>query len=153
MSAYILSTMTNAVCYRVYRTIGEANPSKGPRIVAPVVAEDIIIRGGANRPSVKSGFGEMAENLDGNPIWTARGVVTTVTDEQSERLKSHWLFQKHLDGGFVEVLNKDISHDHKAVAKIAANMNGEDPHQQLSKATVAQRIKVKTPSKELAQEW
>jgi hypothetical protein len=150
---FILSTMTNAVNYRVYRTIGENNPSKGPRIVAPVTAEDIIIRGGANRPSTKSGFGDRSEDINGNVLWHARGVITPIEEDQYERLKGHWLFQKHLEGKFVEVISGRDAASHDSVKKVAVQMNQQDPHAQLTKETVAQRIKVKTPAKDIAQEW
>jgi hypothetical protein len=152
-NVYILSTMTNSMSYRVYRTIGLENPEKGPRIVAPVNSETITIRGGANRPSQKLGFGEQHEDINGNVLWTARGVVTSITAEQYERLKAHWLFQKHVEKGLMEVVNRDISGDHKAVARVARDMTASDNQAQLTKDTVAQRIKVKVPMKELSQEW
>lgn len=152
-NVYILSTMTNSMSYRVYRTIGLENPEKGPRIVAPINAETITIRGGANRPSQRLGFGEQHQDINGNVLWTARGVVTSITEEQYEKLKGHWLFQKHIQKGLMEVVNRDISNDHKAVARIARDMTATDGHAQLTKDTVAQRIKVKVPMKELAQEW
>lgn len=153
MAKYIVSTMTNAVCYRVYRTIGEVNPSKGPRIVAPIMAEDIMIRGGANRPSQKSGFGESTQDVNGNVLWTAEGSVTSITDEQFGRLEKHWLFQKHLVAGKVAIIGKDISSDHNAVKKVVATMNKKDAHAQLTPKTAPDRIKVRTPEKSLAQEW
>lgn len=152
-NVYILSTMTNSMAYRVYRTIGLENPEKGPRIVAPINEETIVIRGGANRPSQKLGFGEQHQDVNGNVLWTARGVVTSVTEDQYERLSKHWLFQKHLEKGRVEVINRDISGDHKAISRIALDMAPTDNHAQLTKETVANRIKVKVPSKEIAQEW
>lgn len=152
-NVYILSTMTNSMSYRTYRTIGLENPEKGPRIVAPINSETITIKGGANRPSQRLGFGEQHQDVNGNVLWTARGVVTSITEEQYEKLKGHWLFQKHVAKGLVEVVNRDISGDHKAVARIARDMTPADNQAQLTKETVAQRIKVKVPMKELAQEW
>jgi hypothetical protein len=149
---YILSTMTNSMSYRTYRTIGLENPEKGPRIVAPINEMTITIRGGANRPSQKIGFGEQSEDINGNILHTPDGVITPVTEEQFERLKGHWLFQKHLDKGRVKVLNRDV--DHKTVKRIVEDdMLASDNQAQLTKATVAQRIKVKTPMKEIAQEY
>jgi len=152
-NVYILSTMTNSVSYRVYRTIGDSQPSKGPRIVAPINEETITIRGGANRPSTKSGFGDRTEDINGNVLWHARGVITPVTDEQYEKLKEHWLFQKHVKGGFLEVVGARDAGSHEAIKKVTSAMNNQDPHAQLTKDTVAQRIKVKTPAKDIAQEW
>jgi len=153
-NVYILSTMTNSMSYRVYRTIGLENPEKGPRIVAPINEETITIRGGANRPSQRLGFGEQTQDLNGNVLWTARGVVTSITEDQYESLKGHWLFQKHLKNGRMEVVNRDISSNHKAIARVVEdNMKPSDNQAQLTKDSVAQRIKVKTPMKEIAQEW
>jgi hypothetical protein len=152
-NVYIVSTMTNSMSYRTYRTIGPENPEKGPRIVTPVNELTITIRGGANRPSQKLGFGDQSNDLNGNMLWTARGVVTTITEDQYERLKDHHLFKKHLAKGLVEVVNRDISGDHKAVAKIVSgHMTPHDNQAQLTKDTVANRIKVKSPSKEIMQE-
>lgn len=153
-SVYILSTMTNSMSYRVYRTIGLENPEKGPRIVAPINEETITIRGGANRPSQRLGFGDQHQDINGNVLWTARGVVTPITEEQYDKLKDHWLFQKHVKNGRMQVVNRDISGNHKVIKRIVEDdMNASDNQAQLTKDTVAQRIKVKVPMKELAQEW
>lgn len=151
-NVYIVSTMTNSVSYRTYRTIGEENPQKGPRIVTPINEETITIRGGANRPSQRLGYGEQSSDVNGNMLWTAKGVVTSITEAQYARLKDHWLFQKHKEKGFVEVLNRDIGTDHRAIAKVASGMEGVDNQAQLTKETVAQRIKVKTPEDSISQE-
>lgn len=146
--------MTNSMSYRFYRTIGLENPEKGPRIVAPVNEDTITIRGGANRPSQKLGFGDQHQDGNGNVLWTAKGVVTPITEEQYERLSGHWLFQKHLSNGRVEVVNRDVSSNHRAIARIVEDgMKASDNQSQLTKATVAQRIKVKVPMNEIAQEW
>jgi hypothetical protein len=148
MTKYVLSTMTNSVSYRNYKYIGDAGATQNQSLL-PIPADTVIIRGGANRPSQSSGFGEQEKDINGNVLWTPRGVVTTLTDEEYDRVKDHWLFKKHMAGGYLEVLDNDISSDHKKVARVAANMEGQDPGAQLTKDTIAQRIKVKTPDKEL----
>lgn len=148
MTKYVLSTMTNSVSYRNYKYIGDRNATQNQSLL-PVPADTVLIRGGANRPSLKGGFGETTNDLNGNVIWTPRGVVTVLEDEEYERVKDHWLFKKHLAGGYLEILDEDISGNHKKVAKIAAQMEGQDPGAQLTKDTLAQRIKVKTPDAEL----
>lgn len=152
MTIYVVSTMANAVSYRTYTLRGDANTSRNAVPLPVPDPNPVVIKGGADRPSGKSGFGDRKEDLNGNPLWTARGVVTALSDEDYERVKDHWLFKKHVEGGYLEVVNRDISGDHKAVSKIAAVMNGEDPFKQLTKETIGQRIKVKVPSKELSQE-
>lgn len=152
MTVYIASTMVNAVSYRTYTLRGDSNASRNAVPLPVPDPNPVIIKGGADRPSGKSGFGTRLEDVNGNPLWTAKAVVTELSDEDYERVKDHWLFKKHLAGGFLEVLNKNIGSDHKAVAKVAAGMNEEDPFKQLTKSTIGQRIKVKVPSKELSQE-
>ena len=153
MSKYILSKMTNSVSYRTYRLVGEVSAAQktGP---LPVPHPDaVIIRGGADRPTQRGGFGDASEDINGNVLWTPRGVVTKLSDEDYGRVKDHWLFKKHIDGGFLAVVDNDISHDHRKVKNIADDMEGQDRAAQLTKASVAQRIKVKVPTKELSQEW
>lgn len=148
MTVYVLSKMTNAVSYRNYRMVGDVNGKQGP---LPVPTDTVIIRGGADRPSQKGGFGESAEDINGNVLWTPRGVVTKLTDDEYERVKEHWLFKKHMEGGYLAVVGSDVVDNHKKVTKIVEDMEGQDPSAQLTKSTVGQRIKVKTPSKELEQ--
>jgi hypothetical protein len=145
---YILSKMTNSVSYRNYRYVGDRNATQNQSLL-PIPADTVIIRGGADRPSQKGGIGNAETDLNGNLLWTPRGVVTTLSDEDYDRVKEHWLFKKHLEAGFLAVLDDDISHDHKKITRIADDMAGQDPGAQLTKDTIAQRIKVKTPTKEL----
>jgi hypothetical protein len=151
MTKYVLSTMTNSVSYRNYRFVGDRNATQNQALL-PIPTDTVVIRGGANRPSQKGGFGEQANDLNGNVLWTPRGVITVLTDEEYDRVKDHWLFQKHMAGGYLEVVNEDVHGNHKKVAKIAAAMEGQDPGAQLTKDTLAQRIKVKTPDKEISVE-
>lgn len=148
MTKYVLSTMTNSVSYRNYKYIGDRNATANQSLL-PIPADTVLIRGGANRPSQKGGYGDQATDVSGNILWTPRGVVTPLSDEEYERVQKHWLFKRHMDKGFLVVLDEDISGNHKKVSKIAATMEGQDPGAQLTKDTVAQRIKVKTPDREL----
>ncbi len=145
---YILSKMTNSVSYRNYKYVGDRNATQNQSLL-PIPADTVIIRGGADRPTQKGGIGNAETDINGNLLWTPRGVVTTLTDDEYDRVKDHWLFQKHMKDGFLAVLDEDISTDHKKITRIADDMEGQDPGALLTKDTIAQRIKVKTPSKEL----
>jgi hypothetical protein len=148
MTVYVLSKMTNGVSYRNYRLVGDANSKQG---ALPVPTDTVIIRGGADRPSQKGGFGEAAEDFNGNVLWTPRGVVTKLTDEEYDRVKEHWLFKKHLAGGYLAIVDSNTADNHKKITRVVEDMEGQDPAAQLTKSTVAQRIKVKTPVKEIEQ--
>lgn len=155
MSVYILSTMTNSVCYRTYHFVGDAasQVKNGP---GPLPVPDpcpILIRGGAGIPSLKSGIGEVSRDAEGKPLWTPRGVVTAITDEEYERLKTHWLFQEHMKANYVKVVESDISHNVKEIRrKVEQDMQPRDDFAQLSRDTLKQKIKVKTPDKTLSQD-
>jgi hypothetical protein len=138
---YILSTMTNSISYNWYETIGDLPRKK----------HGVLIHGGAGLPSIRSGFGDQTQDKEGMPIWTAKGIVTSITEEQYDRLKDHWLFKQHLEGGWVKVLNSDISGNHKAVKEIVRDMNQRDDFAQLTPETFKTKVKVKTPL-ELEQE-
>ncbi len=152
MTVYVLSTMTNSVSYRTYRMVGSTQ-EKGHGPLPVPEPNAVIIYGGAGLPSHRSGFGEVSEDLQGQPLWTPAGVVTPVSDENYEKLANHWLFKKHLEKNLVKVLKDDIRGNHKEVARqVAMDMQPHDNFAQLTKETLAQRIKVKVPSKELSQD-
>lgn len=138
MTVYVISTMTNSVSYRFYRNV----ESKGGTL--PVVQDSITIRGGAGLPSLKSGFGDMNSDGEGHPIWTAEGMVTPLSEARYDILKTHKLFQDHLEGGYVKVVNKDLTGNHAAVKKEIGGMAGRDNFAQLTPATASNKIKVKT---------
>jgi hypothetical protein len=150
---YILSKMTNSVTYRTYRLVGDAKQKAGPLPVPN--GDEITIRGGADRPSQRIGFGEASNDINGNVIWTPRGVVTKITQDQYDRLKEQYLFKLHMDGGYLAVVDLSTSESHKKVARVAEDMEGENKDALLKKETIAQRIKVKTPGvgDGLSQEW
>jgi hypothetical protein len=130
---YIVSTMTGDVSYNIYDFIGKD--------AMPVVRESIVIRGGASLPSMRSGFGNIAQTDDGIPMWTADGIVTPVSLERYALLKENKIFQKHLEGNMVKVLNKDITGNHKEVSRIAKDMD-HDGFRQASSATIKSKVKV-----------
>ncbi len=136
---YILSTMTMSVSYASFTHAGDL----------PVLREKITIKGGANLPSTKSGFGEQTNDEDGIPIWTASGFVTPISDEKYDRLKDHKLFKQHLEKGLVKVINHDITGDHRAVKKLVVGMVQRDDFAQLTPATIGLHTKVKVSTKSI----
>lgn len=164
-TVYILSSMANSVTYRTYRMVGAVNPDQkqGPLPVAE--PNPITIRGGADRPSQKLGFGDQSEDINGNVIWTARGVVTRLTQEQYDKVKAHPLFVKHMEGGYLAVIDYNTADNHKKVSRKVEEMRenaqqktgnenaGMDKSKPLTKETIGQRINVKTPQKNIGQEW
>ena len=152
MSVYVLSTMTSGVLYRTYKYIGASTQNGSGPLPVPERG-GVMIFGGANLPSDRSGLGEMSRDFTGVPIWTAVGVVTTITDEQYEKLKEHWLFKKHEKKGYIKVMNRDVTHNNGEIRRIVENdMKAHDAFALLSKETIKQRIKVKSPDKSLSQD-
>lgn len=133
MSVFVISTMTDSVGYTFFRNVGDL----------PVPQKKILIRGGADLPSMKSGFGEMSRNSEGQPLWTASGVATPVSDSDYELLKDHWLFKKHLDSGKLKVVTHDIRDDYKAVKKEVRSMEtgwDSDKAKQLTPDNLKERV-------------
>lgn len=85
--AYITSRMAGGVDYAFYK--------KGANGIN-VVTETITINGGA-------------DVIDKRTLITPDGVVTSVTDEQLEKLKSHPLFKIHLQNGGVTIKDTEKS--------------------------------------------
>lgn len=137
---HIISTMTNAVAYTFWGKAGDL----------PVPVGKITIQGGANLPSLSSGFGEMTKDGEGKPLWTPQGVVTPISDEAYEKLKGHVVFQKHLDKGFVKVLERE-PRGHKDVSRVVKDMPTRDEQSQITPGTLknyVRNLKVKETSKE-----
>lgn len=132
---YIISTMTSSVAYAFYDNVQGL----------PIERHKIFIAGGRGIASTKSGFGEMTKNAQGQPIWTAKGLVTSVNDSDFEQLKDHPVFKKHQARGLVRVLEKDITGNHKAVAREAASMES-DGFGPMNSERLGQKIKVSTQS-------
>lgn len=133
MNVFVLSTMTQSVGYAHWETVDGV----------PIQRSKIMIHGGAGIPSLKSGFGEMTQNAEGQPLWTAEGIVTSITEEQYDVLKEHKVFKQHLSDGLVKVVNKNISDNHKEVKKHAADMS-HDSFRVLDSKSIKMRIKVTT---------
>lgn len=133
MSVFVLSTMTQSVGYTNWKTVDGV----------PVMIEKITIHGGAGIPSLKSGFGELTRNAEGQPLWTADGLVTTISDEQYALLKEHKIFKKHAEDGLLKVITRDITHNHKEVQKHAKDMS-KDSFRVLDKDSLKMKIKVTT---------
>lgn len=136
---YILSTMTNSVSYAFYRNVGDL----------PVMRDKITIKGGTGLPSIRSGFGEVSKDGEGTPLWTANGIITPIEDGRYEQLKDHPIFLKHLEQGFVKVLERDISENHREVTKQVATMEKRDGFAQLNPSTIAAHTKVKISTKHI----
>lgn len=79
--AFVTSKLAAGVDYTFYKK----NESK-----INIVVDTIHINGGADVVNKKT--------LD-----TPQGVVTELTDEQLDKLKSHPIFQQHLQGGYVVI--------------------------------------------------
>lgn len=136
---YVLSTMTGHVAYTFYQDAMMGG--------LPVVAEKILIQGGTGLPSLTSGHGELSKTEDGQPLWTANGVVTPVSDDKAERLAKHPVFMQHEAAGYVKILNTDIGDSARAVEKVvmASDMKERDSSAQLTPKTVKAKISANTP--------
>lgn len=130
---YIISSMTDSISYCFY---AEAANEKD----VPALREKITIRGGRGLPSHRSGFGEMSQDVQGTPLWTAEGIVTRITEDQWNRLKEHPLAKKHLAANRLKKVDEDVRGNHKKVRQISRDMEGPDSHALLTKQTVKERI-------------
>lgn len=117
---YIVSTMTAPVSYCFWDSVDGL----------PVKRDSITINGGAHIPSTRSGFGIMTQGAEGQPIWTADGVVTRVPAERYALLKDNEIFKKHLARGLLAVVGSDISENHRAVKKVVSDMKQGDQFKQ-----------------------
>ncbi|QJB22071.1 hypothetical protein XccvBFoX7_gp13 [Xanthomonas phage FoX7] len=134
---YVISTMTSSVSYTFYEVVDNL----------PRVKDKIVIHGGANLPSMRSGFGEVSQDGEGSPMWTAAGIVTPISTERYEKLKDHHIFQKHLAAGRVSVSEKDVEGNHREVKRIVSGMEARDGFAQLTPTTFKQKVKVTTEMK------
>jgi hypothetical protein len=144
MTVHILSKMTDSVKYNTYNFIGNKSDNTKQNLLPISRNDGVLIRGGAGRPSQKIGFGDRAQDPNGNVLWTPAGVVTTITDQEYDRLKDHWLFKKHLENGVLEVVTSDVVDNHKKVKLIAEDMP-RDGAALLSSDVLAEKLKVKIP--------
>lgn len=137
MSVYILSTMTGAVAYTFY------NP--GPDGGLPLERKRVYIHGGAHLPSVSTPFGEQGKDDQGTPMWTPRGIVTAITDEAYAELLGHALFKKHMDNGYLEVVDAAAAESHRAVEKAVRNMEKADASAQLTPENSKKKLGKNSP--------
>ena len=115
---YVLSKLSNSQCYTIY--------AKGvDNINIPV--ESVEIKGGA-------------DVTDKNLV-TPEGVITNVTPEQLEILKSNKDFQRHLEGGYVKYFGTAPN-----IEKHAAKMQ-KDNSRQITKSDYEKKGK-KAPKTE-----
>lgn len=142
MAKYILSKMSASVNYNLYNLVDGL----------PMVRHKITVHGGAGIPSARSGFGEMTHDTEGRPLWTADGVVTPVSDEDHALLLDHAVFKKHMDKGYVKVINSDIRGNHKAIIQQSKGMES-DGFRQLNPKSLAAMSKVTTTFAKQADEY
>lgn len=142
--AKILSTLTSGFVFVLY--------NEAPAGQLPTSQRRIRIAGGANTPSNK-GFGEMTSDEKGNPIWTPRGMVTTVEDEDMKWLLEDRSFKGFVDAGLLQVMSEagaEFEHNHKKLSReVEDNMTPVDSHAPLqgnSDSRIQARIKVTTGS-------
>lgn len=93
MTAYIISTLSSGVDYSFYKTAPNGQD---------IVYKTVSIKGGANVP-------------DKNTLFIPKGVETKITDEEYELLKTHAVFQLHVDKGFIKVIKTSAKDIEKAV--------------------------------------
>ena len=140
MSRYVLSTATANMKFHEYTQASPGSPHTPVRTV--------LIRGGANSPSMDSGFGEQSKTDEGVPLWTPSGVITPISDEQAEMLMRNETFKRGVEGGFFKILDKDPGDSHKKVKQITSDMEGRDGAAPLTQATFASKVKISTEKPE-----
>lgn len=135
MSKYVLSTAT---CSQRFVEYAKGAGSGGLN----VSVREITIRGGANSPSLTSGFGDLSQTGEGQPLWTPQGVVTKVTDDEAEFLRSHEGFIAAEKRGFYSILDSDPGDSHKKIADLTDDMTKRDKSAPLTPATAKLAVKV-----------
>ena len=128
MTKYVISTRPYDVGYTF---LSDEKDAHG--IPVGTIRKTIKIRGGAGINSLTSGFGDMQRSDEGRPLWTADGVVTPISDENAEELKTNKVFNDDLRSGWVRIVNDDVTGNYKKVKKIVSDME-EHPHRPLDEA-------------------
>lgn len=137
MSKFILSTATCDQKFVEYRKGANGSPN--------VPLRSVLIKGGANLPSMKSGFGELTNTDSGQPLWTPRGTVTKVSDEDLELLLAHEGFRTAVKAGFYQVTDHELGDSHQKVARaVADDMKDADRSAPLNPKTLQGAVKVTT---------
>lgn len=90
MTHYVYSTLSNSMIY----TPGDKD---SPLHANPLLAR-IHIRGGAN----------VAKRTATGGLYTPKGVVTEVTDDQMDALKDNIHFKNHMEKGFISFEKKKV---------------------------------------------
>ena len=116
----VLSTLTSAQDYVFYRKGGEEGVNQ--------VVDIIHLNGNSNV-------------ADRNFV-TPHGVVTTLTEAQVEKLRTHPVFKQHVDNGFVKIL---MSEKKSETEKAKADLEPEDKSAPLTPKKYSSRGK-KTPT-------
>jgi hypothetical protein len=101
---YVCSTGTNDTCYCEY------TPGGGD---LPVLKRQVLIKGGANR--------------GGKHLVTPQGIVTSVSDEDLAFLKTNKAFLRHMERGFVTIIEQKKEPDADKVAKDMTPKDGSAP--------------------------
>ncbi len=136
MTKFVLSTATAST---KFQKNGETPPGGVHTII-----RHVMVHGGSNLASIKSGYGDMSQDDQGVPMWTPRGVVTRVSDEDAAFLEAHPTFQIGVKAGFYSIMDNDPGTDHKKIAKIVAagELNDRDGSAPLTSAVLANKVKV-----------
>lgn len=117
---YVTSKMAAGVTYAFY--------AQGANKIN-IVTDEITINGGADVINKRS-------------LETPSGVVTEITDEQYDKLKSHSLFRQHLEDGYITVLGTERE------AKKADKDLKEDASKQLTPEDYSKKGKKKPKTKD-----
>lgn len=96
---YVYSTATCSASYCLYDT-----SIPGPA----VLKHQVIIKGG-------HGVNAAHDPNNKNNIYTPRGVMTAVSDEDMAFLMNNELFVKHINEGFLSVDKKEVAPEKKAM--------------------------------------
>lgn len=137
MTKYVLSTAT---CSQRIVSYLPGNSQSGVN----TIDRSVRIKGGANAASSSSGFGDMTHTPEGQPLWTPRGVVTEVSDEDAAFLESHPTFIDGVKAGFFQMMDKGVGTNHDKVKKLATGMTERDLSAPLTSATLKSQVKVTT---------
>lgn len=86
---YIISRLSNSQCYTQW--------VKGVNNINQIVSK-IVVKGGADVINKKT-------------LETPKGVVTEVTKEELEILRQNCDFQKHLENGFIDIIDNKPSEE------------------------------------------
>ena len=84
---YVYSTLSNDNIYASYDTSGSNKNT-------PILLRSILVKGGAG--------------IATKHLITPLGVVTSVTDDELEHLKTNEVFQEHLRNGFIKIDKKKV---------------------------------------------